>query len=325
MAEGPKREDEKRMEESDVARPDQSTLPNVSVIVPVYNDQARIGVLIESLLAQDYPKDKVEILVVDNRSTDASRDVVRRYPVRLLEETRVQSSYAARNRAVRATSHEILAFIDSDCTADPAWLAEGVRTLLAEQADLVGGKVEFTFASPTPSAAELYDSLQHFNFQKTIAQRSGTGAGNLFTRKRVFDLLGEFPEVRSGGDFQWSARAFEKNLKVVFAPGAVIGHPARRFGEILKKQYRTGTGYPHQRLAKGHSRAHEFFYLFFRLLCTGIPVTQIRRAIREDGRQIHQERFWGIVWTAWICIITYRFGSWVEFLKMVCSRRVPNE
>ncbi len=313
------------MEKGNIIVPEQDALPCVSVIVPVYNDQARIGALIESLLAQDYPKDKTEIIIVDNRSTDTSRDAVRRYPVRLLEETRVQSSYAARNRGIRAAAHELLAFIDSDCTADPSWLSEGVRALLAEQADLVGGKVEFVFASEQPSAAELYDSVTHMQVKQQVKKNQTAPTANLFVQKKVFGQIGMFPEVKSGGDIIWTSKASQSGFRLIFAPGAVIRHPARPFREILKKQYRTGTGYLYQRLARGQGRLHEFFYLPFRLLFTGLPVAPMRRAIEQDGRQILQKRFWGIVWTAWICIITYRFGSWVEFLKILFRRRISNE
>lgn len=313
------------MTEYEAAYVDENAVPGVSIIVPVYNDQARVSALLKSLLAQDYPTEKIEIIIVDNRSTDGSRDVIRRYPVRLLEETEVQSSYAARNRGIRAAAHEILAFIDSDCTAEPSWLTEGIRVLQAEQADLAGGKVEFTFASDEPSAAELYDSLMHFNFEKTIAEKKGTGAGNLFTRKRTFDTLGVFPVVRSGGDFQWSGSAMEKGMKVVFAPGAVVRHPARRLKEILKKQVRTGAGYSHQRLARGQSRLHDFFYLPARCIATPIPIRRMRRDIEGDGREILKKRFWPIVWTAWLCIIVYRFSAWIELMKIIGSRRKPDD
>ena len=312
------------MAEHDSAYFDADAFPGVSIIIPVYNDQDHVSALLESLLAQDYPKDRTEIMVVDNNSTDSSRDIIQRYPVRFLEEKDIQSSYAARNRGIRAAAHEILAFIDSDCTAVPSWLTEGIRVLRAEHADLAGGKVEFTFASD-PSSAELYDSLMHFNFEKTIAEKKGTGAGNLFARKRTFDRLGLFPAVRSGGDFQWSRRAMENGMKVVFAPGAVVRHPARRLREILQKQIRTGAGYPYQRLAGGHSRLHEFFYLPARCICTAVPVRRIRRDIENDGRAILKKRFWRIVWTAWICIIVYRLSAWIEWMKILCGRRNPDD
>ena len=56
----------------------EKALPFVSVIVPVYNAKGMVGDCIESLLNQDYPKDRYEIIVVDNDSTDGTAEVIRR-------------------------------------------------------------------------------------------------------------------------------------------------------------------------------------------------------------------------------------------------------
>jgi hypothetical protein len=105
--------------------------PFVSIIVPVYNGSRSIDALLTSLLALDYPADRCEILIVDNKSTDDTCERVQRYPVTLLEETEIQSSYAARNRGIRAAKGGIIAFTDADCVADPDWL----RNLLADHQD----------------------------------------------------------------------------------------------------------------------------------------------------------------------------------------------
>ncbi|HQP92125.1 MAG TPA: glycosyltransferase [Candidatus Omnitrophota bacterium] len=121
--------------------------PFVSIIAPVYNGEKTVSVLLSSLLEQDYPKDKLEILIVDNNSRDLSRQIIAGFPVKLLDETMVQSSYAARNRGIRSAQGEIFAFIDSDCRANPDWVKKGVNALLNEGADLAGGKVEFIFSN----------------------------------------------------------------------------------------------------------------------------------------------------------------------------------
>jgi glycosyltransferase involved in cell wall biosynthesis len=93
--------------------------PFVSIIVPVYNGSRTIDALLTSLLALDYPPDQHEILIVDNKSTDDTRQRIQRYPVTLLEETEIQGSYAARNRGIEAAQGEILAFTDADCVVEP--------------------------------------------------------------------------------------------------------------------------------------------------------------------------------------------------------------
>src|SRR5262249_54253358 len=94
--------------------------PAVTVIVPVLNGARTIAGTLDSIATQDYPRSQVEAIVVDNGSTDGSRDLVARHalPVRLLFASR-RGSAAARNVGIRHASHELLAFTDADCRPDP--------------------------------------------------------------------------------------------------------------------------------------------------------------------------------------------------------------
>ena len=103
----------------------------MSVIVPVHDGAETIGRCLDALCGLDYPEHAVEVVVVDNRSTDTTREIVASYPVRLVEERGVQSSYAARNRGVMASTGEVLAFTDADCIPDRGWLRALVWPLAA--------------------------------------------------------------------------------------------------------------------------------------------------------------------------------------------------
>src|SRR5262249_8000316 len=117
-------------------------LPAVSAVVPVRNGEATIRTCIEALLAQDWPRGALRLVVVDNRSTDATRAVVAEYPVRLLEERRVQSSYAARNRGVAVSHGDILAFTDADCVPDPGWVRALAAAIAQDGVGLAAGPIE---------------------------------------------------------------------------------------------------------------------------------------------------------------------------------------
>lgn len=288
----------------------------ISVIIPAYNAENTIARAIQSVLNQTRPAD--EIIVVDNGSKDDTKQIIQQYPVTFLEETRIQSSYAARNKAITAAKGDVLAFIDADCIASEKWLGEGIRVLLQEGVDIVGGKVEFTY-SDKKTAAEYYDTLRHFNFQKTIDQRLGTGAGNLFLTRACFDRLGLFPEIRSGGDFIWTKKAIDGGLHVVFSEGAVVSHPARQFGEIVRKQFRTGTGFLHKRLSNGISKWHEFFYFPYCMIKTWPPFSNIKNEIQEDGRPELMRKYLGIVWVAYVCKMAYYFGGWYELFSVMMN------
>ena len=67
------------------------SLPFVSIIVPAFNAERTIGGCLSALLAQDYPADRLEIIAVDNRSTDGTMAAMCGYPVHTVAERRVQS------------------------------------------------------------------------------------------------------------------------------------------------------------------------------------------------------------------------------------------
>ena len=122
--------------------------PTVSVIVPVFNSEKFLRRCVEGLLQQTYERSAYEILLVDNNSTDRSRDVAREYrDVRLISEPR-QGSYAARNRGVSVSSGEILAFTDADCVASPSWLAQLVKPFASPDVCIVQGVANLA-ANPT--------------------------------------------------------------------------------------------------------------------------------------------------------------------------------
>ncbi|MBX3049997.1 MAG: glycosyltransferase [Caldilineaceae bacterium] len=93
---------------------------HVTVAIPCYNGAQYLDKTIRSVLAQQRPADKV--LVVDDGSTDDSASIAARYPVRTISLPTNQGLSAVRNRAVAETEGDVLAFVDVDASADPAWL-----------------------------------------------------------------------------------------------------------------------------------------------------------------------------------------------------------
>src|SRR5881628_2239659 len=94
----------------------------ISVVVPFYNEQRYIGDCIEALLAQDYPGEQYEIILVDNNSSDRSCEIVKSHQrIKLLSEKR-QGDFAARNRGLEEAKGGIIAFTDSNCAPAKDWL-----------------------------------------------------------------------------------------------------------------------------------------------------------------------------------------------------------
>jgi glycosyltransferase involved in cell wall biosynthesis len=221
--------------------------PRVSVIIPVLNDFARLTTCLTALSRQTWPRERLEVLVVDNGSTGDIGAVVAPFDfVRLLHEVK-PGSYCARNRALREARGAILAFTDSDCIPDPGWLEQGVLALQAAGGlSVVGGKVELFAQDPEqPTLAEDFELALGFSQQSYIEEKHYCVTANLFTTPAVFEKVGGFNEaLKSGGDKEWGGRAHAAGVPLIYAAAARLRHPARRtMQELFKKRARLVGGH----------------------------------------------------------------------------------
>jgi glycosyltransferase involved in cell wall biosynthesis len=178
----------------------------ISVVVPFHNVEPYIGACLEALVAADYPRDRCELLFVDNNSTDRSADIVRGFPgVRLLSAP-TPGAYAARNLGVAASTGEIVAFTDSDCAPRADWLARIAGAMAQPGVQLVQGSQRF--ARETRALALLADyeaAKAEYVFSSGIAGIYYAYTNNMAVRRSVIDRVrgsarGPFPEVMRGGD-----------------------------------------------------------------------------------------------------------------------------
>jgi len=295
-------------------------LPTVSVIVPAYNAERDIAKLIGSLLDLDYPKELLEIIIVDNNSNDRTKETVNQYPVKLLEEKNIQSSYAARNKGIRNAKGEIIAFIDSDCVATPQWIKEGVNILVSESADLVGGKVEFVYSKEN-TAAELFDSITNMQIEFNIEESAVAKTANLFVKLSLFDKIGMFPYwVKSGGDVQWTGKATKNGFSLLYAPRAIVKHPARSLRALLKKQYRVGRGQVHIWIGERRSSL-KFIYSVFRMFLPS-RLSSIKKIIYQRGTTEMNEKVLSIWYVSCLCNLSMGLGILMEIFGGLKQRNL---
>ena len=290
----------------------ESDLPTVSVIIPAYNAQDNIAPLIESLLNQKYPNDLLEIIVVDNNSNDQTREIVRRFPVTLLEKTDIQSSYAARNEGIKNAAGDCLAFIDADCIATDFWVAEGINALISESADLAAGKVEFYF-SKEKTAAEMYDSITQMQSQKTVTEKKAAATANIFVKASLFQQIGFFPEVTSGADVAWTKKATNSGFKLIYADKAIVKHPARNLKQFLKKRFRTGAG----TVAFWKSIGVSTWWMCAQILRRLLPrrLSMIKKAIQQRGTPDMNKKILSIWIVAYLCNLATVLGILTSLLS----------
>ncbi|QBX54629.1 glycosyltransferase [Nocardioides seonyuensis] len=219
------------------------SLPSVSVIVPV-RDDPRLADCLQALRSQTYPADLVEVLVADNGSSPpVSESLGPECPARCVWEPS-GGSYTARNAAVAASRGAVLAFTDADCLPASTWLEEAVSSIVGG-ADIVAGRVEvYARDDRKPHPVEAYELVQAFPQEVYVRRGGGSVTANMCTTRAAFDAAGPFrPELMSGADIEWSQRANTLGLRTVYAPAAVVRHPARSsYRELNRKLERVITG-----------------------------------------------------------------------------------
>ncbi len=200
----------------------------VSVIVPVHDGAATIRTCLDALARLDYPAPALEIVVVDNRSHDATRAIVGEYPVRLVEERGVQSSYAARNRGVAASTGTVLAFTDADCVPDAGWVRHLVAPLAAPEVGGVAGAIE---AFAAESAVERWQARRAIRAERAFAHPVlpfAQTANAAYPRDVVETLDGFDASLPFGGDLDFSWRMQRATgRRLAFAPDALVRHRHR--------------------------------------------------------------------------------------------------
>ncbi|MBE9076328.1 glycosyltransferase family 2 protein [Romeria aff. gracilis LEGE 07310] len=217
----------------------------IAVIVPVYNDPKRLRICLEALDKQTLSKERYEILVVDNNSSQSIEDVVKNFRQAVLCHEKRPGSYSARNKGISLTKARLLAFTDSDCVPESDWLEKGLHYLLsAPNCGFVAGGIDFFFNKPNkPNPIELYDSLFYLQ-QKIYVEEQGWGAtANLFTHKHIFEKVGFFnANLKSGGDAEWGRRVTAAGYTAVYAEDCCVFHPARSSLKELRKKIRRTLG-----------------------------------------------------------------------------------
>ena len=100
----------------------------VSIIVPTLDSEKTVKSCLGSIMGQDYPKDKLEVIIVDGGSRDNTLDVVTEYPVRVIIESR-KGRGAAYNRGFQEAKGDYVAFLDSDAIVPVSWLSDAVQII----------------------------------------------------------------------------------------------------------------------------------------------------------------------------------------------------
>ena len=226
----------------------------VSIIVASYNSQDTIEECLKSILAQNYPKDAFEVIVMDGESKDNTVKIAQQFPIKVLS-IRLNCP-AAYNYAMKIVAYPILGFIDADAKVEPDWLKKVTPHLAESEVAGVSGSIE-TWNIDNPWARSIGYELK--NRYRRIGKYTGRIATmNLLLKKSVIEEVGGWDEkLPSQYDTDFGFRMSGRGYKIAYEPTAVCYHFNR---PTLKAFYRQQLQYgkntlklyfKHGHLAKG--------------------------------------------------------------------------
>ncbi|HMO17007.1 MAG TPA: glycosyltransferase [Oligoflexia bacterium] len=208
----------------------------VSVIIPAKNVEGFLPGCIRAVRTCAYPQDRVEIIVVDNGSTDSSLEIAMQMADKVLRVPDVTIA-ALRNRGALEATGEVLAFLDADCVASDNWLTEGVRAV-SERECLAG------FLYDVPEDANWMERDWFGQRDNGVTETTHVGGGNMFISHSLFQQASGFDEkLITGEDYEFCLRVSQiakiisdDRIKVIH-----LGNP-KNIIQFIKREIWYGMG-----------------------------------------------------------------------------------
>ena len=200
-----------------------SNLPAVSIIVPTYNEAKVIGKKIENLLELEYPRNKIEFLIVDSNSTDKTQDIVNKFSeVKLIIQNEVKGKLSAINYAMKFAKNNILIINDANTIIEKNALLHLCKSFVDQSIGCVGAKYDTIGSSAIKlvSHEQGYRDREHKLWELETLFDSCFVCGELFAFRR--HLIQKLNEKTLGDDLDVSIQVRSKGYKVVFQPLAVV-------------------------------------------------------------------------------------------------------
>lgn len=249
----------------------------LSVICPIYNEEKYIAKCIDSILAQDYPKDDLEVIFVDGMSSDRTREIVdeysAKYPFIRLIDNPDRIVPPAMNIGIKASMGDIIVRLDAHAVFPQNYLSELVKNLHELDADNVGGVCRTLPINDTPVCRSIAYVLSssfgmgnsHFRIGADNIKEVDTVPFGCFKRE-LFERVGYFDEeLTRNQDDEFNGRIIKNGGKIFLLPDLVIDYFARdTVAKVYKMFYQYGLFKPLVNKKLGQpATIRQFFPLLF--------------------------------------------------------------
>jgi len=241
--------------------------PTVSIVIPAYNEERTIRACVVAAIEQTVPAD--EIIVVNNRSTDATAKMLKALktefpdaPLRVVDQNEVQGITATRNAGFDAATSEVIGRIDADSILEPEWVAEVKNIFSDPTVGAATGPMIYYDMPLRRFGARADDSMRrallkltkeyHFVFGSNMAIRSSAW-------RDIRDHVCNDADVEMHEDLDLGIHLFDRGHSIVYGPKMVSGMSARRLDanpkDYLRYVMRWEKTYDHHKIFNPALRA----------------------------------------------------------------------
>jgi len=189
----------------------------ISIIIPTYNRAELLSKCINSLIKQDYPKNKYEIIVVDDGSSDNTKELaenfIKKYKnIQYINHPKNRGVAASRNTGIKKAKGDLFAFLDNDCIASKNFLKNIDFEFNNGNILCLQGKINLVYSN-------ILTKTIHLNFRRTSIYTP-----NFVIRRKIFNKIGLFDEnLTRGVDVDYGIR-LKNHYKIYYNDNVIVNH-----------------------------------------------------------------------------------------------------
>lgn len=257
----------------------------VSVIIPARNEAPGIQMTVRAVLAQRASMSEIELIVVDDGSTDDTPQLARDAGARVIQSAAKGARGnpgVARNLGASVATGDPLIFLDADCVVENGWL-DSILRAHGNGAAMVGGALELPAGLPFIARCDYYCGWYVIHPKRKAGYVPHHPPPNLSVRKGLFRETRGFSEqpplAYSNEERAWQAELQRKGHRIYFEPRAVAMHHNRPgLGNLLRRSYRWGYTAIESKSQTGATRM-AWIYRSPYLLVVGSPLYAIAQSV----------------------------------------------
>lgn len=307
----------------------------VSIIVPCLNEERFIARCLDSIVANDYPKEKVEILVVDGMSKDRTREIIERYKIQdtkyniqLLDNLKITTP-AAMNVGIKNSQGDIIIKMDAHSVYAKDYISKCVQHLEESGADNVGGVLQSVPATDTLVAKTIAICLSHIFGAGGAYFRTGTEKPREVDtvafgcyKKEVFEKIGLFNEdMAKIEDLELNYRLRKAGGKIMLFPDikALYYPSSDNLTSFFKHNFVDGIWATYPLKYGFHVSPRHFFPLIFVITIVISIWPYILVSLFFSAKLVIEKKDWRLLYAMPLVFATrhiaYGFGSVVGLAK----------